>query len=97
MKPGTIVDACVHRNGRSVPAHRSGVPKRSVNAPGSSYRRRCGSMVICTRSAIACTAAPVDSAARIRKSRAGAAAYGSGAASSTVKDRSITGTAPPPA
>jgi hypothetical protein len=59
--PGTMADTVANWMGLTVSAQRDGSPNRSLSRRASSgeYRRRCGSMRIWQRSAMACTRTPV--------------------------------------
>src|SRR5215469_556301 len=76
--------------GLTVSAQRDGSPNRSCSrcASAAEYRRRCGSMRIWQRSAIACTRTPERSVMVSENVRVGVAAYRSAVAPVQPKIRS---------
>ena len=77
VKPGTMVVTVASWMGLTVSAQRDVSPNRSFSRRASSreYRRRCGSMRIWQRSAIACTRTSVLSVMCRVNDSVGVAAY----------------------
>ena len=96
LKPWTMVEHCIHRNGFSVWDQRGRGPNWSASpaVSAASYARRCGSICTWHRSAMACTRSPAPSVIWILAVSCGTAAYGSATTSSIRKDRSIIRPAP---
>src|SRR6266568_1820881 len=90
MNVGTITVTVASWIGLTVSAQRDGSPNRSCSRSASvaEYRRRCGSIRIWQRSAIACTRTPERSVMVSWKERVGVAAYRSAVAPVQPKIRS---------
>src|SRR6516165_11145132 len=85
-----MVDTMASWIGLTVSAHREGSPNRSCSrcASAAEYRRRCGSMRIWQRNAIACTRTPDRSVIVSENVTVGVAAYRSAVAPVQPKIRS---------